>query len=71
MLKIQEIPGAMPLDPLRGIAPGSRVLPPLRVCPPANAPSGSGPEMARIYCNWRLRSIQFADVWIEFTLIYF
>ena len=36
MLKIQELPGAMPLDPTVALLldPAVRFQPPLRVCPP-------------------------------------
>ena len=54
MLKIQELPGDMPLDPHRGSAPGSRSprlaaiegLPPPPP-PPASTLSGSGPARYR------------------------
>ena len=43
MLQIQELPWAPTVVLL--LDPAARVRPPLRVCPPpANAPSGSGPD---------------------------
>ena len=50
MLKIQELPGAMPLHPtvVLLLDPSARVRPPVRVCHPANAPSGSRPGMVRV-----------------------
>ena len=47
MLKIQELPGAMPLDPHWRSAPGSQGTRSAAIeglPPPANAPSGSSPE---------------------------
>ena len=45
MLKIQELPGAMPLDPHRYSGPGSRSPRSAAIegLPPASTPSGSGP----------------------------
>ena len=42
MLKIKELPWAPTVALL--LDPAARVRPPVRVCPPANAPSGSGPD---------------------------
>ena len=48
MLKIQELPGDMPLEPHCGTAPGSRgarsaTIEGLPPPPPVNTPSGSSP----------------------------
>ena len=51
MLKIQELPGAMLLDPHRGSAPRTRgphsaAIEGFPPPPPATAPSGSGPDQS-------------------------
>ena len=58
MLKIQELRGAMLLDPHRGSAPGSRGprLAAIEGLPPASAPFGSGPDPT---------SLQFKHVSIQ------